>query len=285
MAIDHRSLPIGVFDSGVGGLTVLKQLRKHLPNEDFVYIGDTVNNPYGTKSNMEIQSLSSDIMTYMEHIPVKLVVVACNTITVVANSLLETTFETPIVGNSRGLKTAINLTKNKRIAVMATNATIVTHAHKNEASAIDESLYIHEEPCSTLANLIEAGHINDSLIYETLCVHIENIIRANVDTIILGCTHYPLVKETIVNILEQKYPKQVVNLIDPGYETMVVAKEYIESLDIVNPKKSIGVVEVCFTKLLDVTQNIVDKALVDKLIVAKEISIKEEKSDGSNYNF
>ena len=156
-----QQLPIGVFDSGVGGLSVLKVLQEQFPNEDFIYIGDNANNPVGNRSDDEITYLACHIAEALEKQPVKLMVIACNTFTVVALDAVRERVSVPVIGVSQGVKTAISQSKSKTIGIMATVATVNSHIHKHVALEVDHEVLVWEQPCPELAGLIEQGHLDD----------------------------------------------------------------------------------------------------------------------------
>lgn len=269
----QKDYPIGVFDSGVGGLTVLKQLKDLLPNESFVYLGDTKNNPYGPRDEEDIFNLSVEIVKYLQKKPVKMAVIACNTITVVAGDKLKEQSNIPIVGNSYGVESALKATNNKCVGVMATEATIKTHKHKNAILEASTSITVVEEACPTLASDIEEGIVYHPELKDTLIKHLGNLIRAGVDTIILGCTHYPFVEDILLEIVKEKFPNSKITFIDPGMETALNAKELLLETDLLASSKKSQEIEVLFTKVLDTTKIMVEEALSDRENNVQEILI------------
>lgn len=268
-----NNYPIGVFDSGVGGLTVLKQLQKLLPNESFVYLGDTKNNPYGPRTAENICELSQNIIDHLASVPVKMAVIACNTITVVAGDKLRQKTDMPIVGNSYGVNTALKLTKTNKIGVMATMATIGTHKHKNALEEANEAITAFEEPCPTLAGDIEEGIEYHPELKETLTGHLDNLLANDVDTIILGCTHYPFVENMLKEIVAEKYPSKVVNFVDPGLETAMNTKQALVDNSLLADENSVQVMDINFTKVLATTKVMVANALANQENEIKEIQI------------
>lgn len=269
----RNDCPIGVFDSGVGGLTVLKQLQKVLPNEKFIYLGDTKNNPYGPRTEREICELSNNIVEYLEQIPVKMAVIACNTITVVASDYLRGKVNIPIVGNSYGVKSALNACKNNCIGIMATEATINTHKHKNAIIEANPAIHVVEEACPTLAGDIEEGIIHHPELKETVSKHLENLISKGVDTIVLGCTHYPFIENILLEIVAENYPSSKISFIDPGMETALNTKLELENQGLLANGKEESTVEVLFTKVLDTTQEAVNAAVANEKSNVKEVLI------------
>lgn len=213
--------PIGVFDSGVGGLTVFSQLRKLLPEENIVYFGDTKRNPYGPRPETEIQSFVCEILAFMADNKVKLAVAACNTITVLLDKIPNRhPFE--IIGVSKGARTALKLTKNNCIGVIATEATIRSGKHVADITALRSDAKVFPKACPQFAPLAEAEQFDGNLLNQAAADYLTPLKEANVDVVILGCTHYPLLTPVISKIMGS------VQLFDPAEETALQVKEYLE---------------------------------------------------------
>ena len=165
--MERNRQPIGVFDSGVGGLTVVNKLRMLLPHENIIYVGDTKRNPYGSRTPEEIFSYTRDILRFMSEKEVKLVAIGCNTVTAVAYETVRKEVPYPLIGMSRGIRTAREISAKKKIAVFATDLTIANHSHKKMAAAIDPDIEIVEQACPALANLVERGVLSGEEIMET----------------------------------------------------------------------------------------------------------------------
>ncbi|WP_295195263.1 glutamate racemase [Veillonella sp.] len=262
---NHNQLPIGVFDSGIGGLTVLSVLRQMFPHEDFVYVGDNANNPVGNRPPEEISEIALNIGHFLDRVPVKMAVVACNTFSVVSLDALQKTFDFPVVGVCKGVHTAIDISPQKSIAVMATAATIHSHKHKEEALRYNENVKVFEQACPELAHLIEEGHLSDELITGLLRDYLAQSTSAGSDTIILGCTHFPFLK----SVMEQITGPEVV-YVDPSYETANEVKRILEAKDLVNPKRTAGTLDICFTKNIALA-----KRMTERLIPADAFTIRE----------
>lgn len=203
------NLPIGVFDSGIGGLTVVDELIKILPNEGIVYFGDTARVPYGNKSQETIKKFASQIVNFLIKKNVKLIVVACNTVSSNALDWLNEKYKIPIIGVIKpGVKKAYKSTKNKNIGIIGTKATIESRAYVYEIKKIDPTIKVYSKSCPLLVPLIEER--SDS---ELRKLAIENYLKElkqkNVDTLILGCTHYPIIKKEIQDVMGNN-----VNIID-----------------------------------------------------------------------
>lgn len=262
---NQQKLPIGVFDSGIGGLTVLSVLRTMFPHEDFIYVGDNANNPVGNRPNEEISHIAMRIGHFLDSVPVKMAIVACNTFSVVSLDLLQKTFTFPVVGVSKGVHTAIDISPQKSIAIMATTATINSHKHKEEALQFAPQVSVYEQACPELAHLIEAGHTNDEMITEIVKEYLADSTSRGADTIVLGCTHFPFLK----SLMEQITGPEVV-YVDPSYETAQEVKTLLEAQDLLNPKRTAGTLDICFTKDIDLA-----KRMTERLIPASKFSIRE----------
>ncbi|MEO2082544.1 MAG: glutamate racemase [Desulfurobacteriaceae bacterium] len=187
--------PIGVFDSGVGGLTVLKALRELLPGENLIYFGDTARVPYGTKSPSTIIRYSLENARLLESFGVKMVVVACNTSSAHALDILRREFDFPVVGVVRpGAKLAVALSKNGRIGVIGTEATVSSGAYRKAILSINPFATVFEKACPLFVPLIEEGWIEDEVTEIVAGRYLKELLSEGIDTLVLGCTHYPLIK-------------------------------------------------------------------------------------------
>lgn len=238
-----QQLPIGVFDSGVGGLSVLKVLQEQFPNEDFIYIGDNANNPVGNCSDDEITYLACRIAEALEKQPVKLMVIACNTFTVVALDAVRERVSVPVIGVSQGVKTAISQSKSKTIGIMATMATVNSHIHKHVALEVDHEVFVWEQPCPELAGLIEQGHLDDFFVRDVCTDYLEPLLSREIEVVVLGCTHFPFVQPLLEELTSGR-----IQFIDPAFETSELVRRRLESKDLFNPQESAGTVTLYFTK-------------------------------------
>lgn len=234
--------PIGVFDSGVGGLTVINKLRHLLPHEDIIYVGDTKRNPYGTRTQDEILTFTEQIIAFLERRQVKLIVFACNTATAVAYMKLKEKTKTLLLGMSRGIETARHISTENRIAVFATPLTIANHIHRDEAARLDPSLTIVEQPCASLASLIERGRLNTEEMRQAVTADTKPVLEAHVDTAIFGCTHYPFVQPLFEEICGDS-----IVFVDPAHETALQASAILKKEGLLNGQKERGRLRLCFT--------------------------------------
>ena len=189
--------PIGVFDSGLGGLTVLKALQKTLPEEDFVYVADNKYCPYGNRTPKEIRERSDAILKFFSSYPMKAVVVACNTATAAAIKELRDNYQLPIIGVEPGVKPACEITQTGQIGVLATAGTLKSEKYENLRNLHGKDVEVFEQGCEGLVQAIENEYPNFSETKKLLKVYLAPFKTQRVDTIVLGCTHYPLLEELI----------------------------------------------------------------------------------------
>ena len=216
--------PIGVFDSGVGGLTVAREIMRQLPNERIVYFGDTARVPYGSKSQETITKFSKQIVRFLQTQGVKAIVVACNSVSACALDELEKDVDIPIVDVVRpGAKTAIGATKNGRIGVIATEATVGSGIYSRYIKNNSPDATVLSKACPLLVPLVEEGLWEDPVTDEIAGRYLAGLIDVGIDTLILGCTHYPIIRSTIDRIMGDG-----VVLVNPAYETARELKELLQ---------------------------------------------------------
>ena len=206
---------IGVFDSGIGGLTVLHEIIEVLPRENTVYLGDTARSPYGTKSVDTVMRYSFENSEFLVEKGVKIVVVACNTSTAIALERLQKELALPVVGVIEpGIRRALTSTKNKKVGVIGTEATIQSGAYTRALKAADPSVEVYSRACPLFVPLVEEGWTDNQVVEMTVRVYLESLKQSGIDTLILGCTHYPLLKKSI-----RKFLGGGVRLVDSAEET------------------------------------------------------------------
>jgi len=197
-----NNLPIGIFDSGIGGLTVVRQMRRILPGEDLVYLGDTARVPYGTKSPETVVRFACEDAQFLVNEGVKAIVVACNTASAWALSALERAFSVPVFGVILpGVRLALKRTGNNRIGVIGTNATIRSQAYTNGILARNDEARVFARACPLLVPLVEEGWLNHSVTDSVLHVYLDPLLSRRIDTLVLGCTHYPLLKPSMRRVV------------------------------------------------------------------------------------
>ncbi|MDD5730826.1 MAG: glutamate racemase [Candidatus Omnitrophica bacterium] len=217
--------PIGVFDSGVGGLTVVKELIHQLPYEDIIYFGDTARVPYGIKSKETVIRFSIEDALFLLKEEVKFICVACNTVSSVALPVIKNHFKVPIVGVIvPGVREAVYATKNKRVGVIGTKGTIKSGAYENEIKHLDPSVKVTTAACPLFVPFVEEGWLSGKVVSEVVQAYLKPLKDAKVDTVILGCTHYPLLKPVI-----QKEMGSQVTLIDSAKQVAIEVKKILSS--------------------------------------------------------
>ena len=189
---------IGIFDSGVGGLTVLKEIIKALPHEDCIYLGDTARIPYGTKSPETVRRFAQKNTEFLVSLGIKYLVVACNTAASAGLDLISSMFEIPVSGVIEpGAGRAVKMTKNKRIGVIATRSTISSEAYQRTISQIAPDATIFVKACPLFVPLAEEGETEGEIARLVTEKYLDELIEKDIDTLVLGCTHYPLLKSVI----------------------------------------------------------------------------------------
>lgn len=229
----HRDAPIGVFDSGVGGLTVAREIMRQIPNERIIYFGDTARVPYGSKSQETVIRYSEQIVRFLRTFQVKTIVVACNTASACALDTLEKDIDIPIIDVIKpGAKTATEVTRNGRIGVIATEATINSQMYTKYITNLNSAVTIYEKACPLFVPLVEEGLWQDPVTDEIARRYLTELIDIDLDTLILGCTHYPLIRSTLGRIIGEK-----VTLVNPAYETAIELKQMLSEMDMLNDEE------------------------------------------------
>ena len=230
------SRPIGIFDSGVGGLTVVGKIQQILPNEDLVYFGDTARVPYGTKSKETITKFSVENVEFLMEHNVKLVIVACNTASSLSLDFLKRCFRVPVIGVIEpGAREAVSSTRNNRIGVIGTHATVSSGAYEKAIRKISPRYSVFTQACPLFVPLVEEGWTDKTVTKEIAGIYLKPIKEKSIDTLILGCTHYPILKV----ILGKVMGKDVV-LIDSAREIAKEAKNILDAGGLLNGSKAGG---------------------------------------------
>lgn len=228
----NPSSPIGVFDSGIGGLTVAREIIRQLPNEKIVYFGDTARVPYGGKSRETVIRYSKQIVRFLETKGVKAVVVACNTASAFALDELRGALDIPIIGVIRpGAKTAVEVTKTKRVGVIGTEGTIRSAIYTEVIHEFDREVNVMGKACPLFCPLVEEGWLHDTVTDEVAYRYLNEFKDRDIDTLIMGCTHYPLLRSTIMKTMGEG-----VTLVNPAYETALSLKRLLEEKGLASPE-------------------------------------------------
>ncbi len=228
--IMDKNAPIGVFDSGVGGLTVAREIMRQIPNERIVYFGDTARVPYGSKSKDNIIKFSRQIIRFLQTENVKAIVIACNTASALALDEMQQEFDLPILGVVKpGAKVAVETTANKRIGLIGTEANIRSGVYTRYIKSLDDEAKVFEKACPLFVPRVEEGWLHDDITLQVASRYLEELKEKDIDTLIMGCTHYPLIRSTIRKVMGDK-----VNLVNPAYETAIELKNLLERDNLAN---------------------------------------------------
>lgn len=221
---------IGVFDSGIGGLTVVREIMKLLPNERIVYFGDTARVPYGGKSEETIKKFAIEDANFLIRYEIKMMVVACNTVSATSMDLLKNNFNLPLIGVIEpGARSAVKSTKNGKIGVIGTESTIRSTAYEKAIRRLKENVEIYARSCPLFVPLVEEGWIDEHSTFLIAEKYLDPLRRCGIDTLLLGCTHYPLLKQVISRVMGKS-----VKLIDSAEETAIEVKQTLENLNMLS---------------------------------------------------
>ena len=232
MGIDvKKTAPIGVFDSGVGGLTVAREIMRNLPNEDIVYFGDTARVPYGSKSKDNIIRYSRQIIHFLQTKGVKAIVIACNTASALALETVKEEIDIPILGVVEpGARAALAMTQTKHIGVIGTEATVRSSMYEKIIQGIDPEVSVLAKACPLFVPLVEEGFKKHSVTDDIIDYYLASFKDSDIDALILGCTHYPLLRSKIRDYVGEK-----ITLVNPAYETAMDLKTMLKKNDMENP--------------------------------------------------
>lgn len=226
----NNSKSIGIFDSGIGGLTVTKEIIKRIPNENFIYLGDTARVPYGTKSKITVIKYAESNTWFLISKGIKLLVVACNTASAYSLDTLKEKFKLPIVGVIKpGAKKAVSITKKGNIGVIGTPSTIKSNAYINSIKEINPDIEVFSKACPLFVPFAEEGWTKGDIIIQVAKKYLLPLKKNNIDVLILGCTHYPLLKNAIRKVMGDD-----IELVDSAEETAKEISRYIANNKIEN---------------------------------------------------
>lgn len=223
--------PIGIFDSGLGGLTVMREIEKMLPGENLIYFGDTARVPYGSKSKDAILRFSTENILFLLRKKVKLVVIACNTSSSLALDYLKRIFSIPIIGViDAGVEKALRVSGGKRIGIIGTKSTIASKSYQRKLMRRDKHVVLYAQACPLFVPLVEEGLLKGSIVDSIVALYL-NELKDKIDTLILGCTHYPLLKKTISGHLRD------VCLVDSAREVAHQTRLLLQQNGLLNPHR------------------------------------------------
>jgi glutamate racemase len=228
--VDNSLLPVGIFDSGIGGLTVLKELLGVLPREDTIYLGDTARVPYGIRSAETVTRYSFENTKFLVAKGIKVLVIACNTVSSVSLDAIKGSLSIPVIGVIEpGAKAAVSATRNGKIGVIGTDATIRSGAYAKAIRTLDQSIQVSSLACPLFVPLVEEGWTEGDIAELTAQQYLKQFSGREIDTLVLGCTHYPLLKDVLYKVMGDG-----VRLIDSAIETAREVRETLESLSLLN---------------------------------------------------
>ena len=223
----NKQLPIGIFDSGLGGLTVLQQLKKQLPREKFIYFGDTANVPYGNKSPKVIIQYCLKIIKFFEQKGVKLIIVGCNTASSVALQTIKQHTTLPVLDVIKPcVEKAIEATNNNKIGIKGTQTTIQSKSYQKQITLLDSNIKVYTKACPLFVPIIEEGLFHHDIAHQIILLYLLKFTQNKHDTLILGCTHYPLLKQII-----SKHVKSS-TIIDSSITTALHVSKYLQSYNL-----------------------------------------------------
>lgn len=227
---------IGIFDSGIGGLTVMREIMKILPQEDLIYLGDTARVPYGIRSRETVRRYAVENATFLLEQNIKLIVVACNTVSAVGIDAIRDITDVPVVGVLKpGAKAAVKSTENKRIGVIGTEATIQSSAYLREIKSLNTEVDVLTKACPLFVPLVEEGWLDGEIVEAIINVYLNELKQSGIDTLVLGCTHYPLLKKVIQHVVGPR-----VRLIDSAVETARAVLELLKQRGLLKKNSSQG---------------------------------------------
>ncbi len=274
MSIDKdwgQEAPVGVFDSGVGGLTVAREIMRQLPEENIVYFGDTARVPYGSKSQDNIIRFSRQIIHFLQSKKVKAIVIACNTASALALDTVKDEIDIPIIGVIvPGARAALKETKNGKIGVVGTEATIKSETYTKVIRSMNPEAQVKGKACPLFVPLVEEGFAKHRITEEVIDIYISEFKDTDIDTMILGCTHYPLLRSRIMAYLGEK-----VHIVNPAYETAMELKDILETSGIANHSGKAASYEFYVSDAAEKFTKLANTILPYDVATTKKINIEE----------
>jgi glutamate racemase len=266
-----RTNPIGFFDSGIGGLTVVKAVSQLLPNENIVYFGDTARVPYGSKSNDTVVEYSIQAANFLLRKNIKLLVVACNTASSVALKDLKRFLTIPVIGMIEpGSKMALRESRNGKVGVIGTNATINNKAYSQELKKLNPKLKVYEKACPLFVPIAEEGWIDHKATELIAKEYLTELKSKKIDSLVLGCTHYPILKNVIQNIMGKS-----VKLVDSGTPAARLVEEYLNGRGLRNISNQIGKKEFYVSDIPTKFREIAERFLGKKITHLHKVELDE----------
>lgn len=261
--------PIGVFDSGIGGLTVIKELTWLMPQEHYIYFGDTARAPYGSRPPAQILDFMHQILRFFAANKVKMAVFACNTMTALGLEGARRQYPFPLVGMNTGARVALKTTRNKHVGIIATQATVASGKHGKALKVIDPNVIVYPQACPKFVPFVERGELDGERLEAAANEYLAPLREAEVDTLILGCTHYPFISPLIRRVIGQG-----VELVDPACETALDARHCLTKHGCqAGPGR--GTVRLCFSGGLDCAERLADSVIGDRLPEFEQVDLQD----------
>lgn len=268
---EKETAPIGVFDSGVGGLTVVREITRQLPGENIVYFGDTARVPYGSKSKDNIIRFSRQIIRFLQTKQVKAIVIACNTASALALDVVRSEFDVPIIGVVvPGARAAVEATKNLHVGVVGTDATVRSKVYTKNITDMNPEISVIEKACPLFVPLVEEGFKDHNVTEEIIDYYLNPLKSSEIDTMILGCTHYPLLRSKI-----REYMGDKIQIVNPAYETAMDLKHILEEQDMVNKQSEQGYCEFYVSDAADKFTQFANSVMPYDISTTKVINIEK----------
>lgn len=270
-SISNSTAPVGVFDSGVGGLTVAREIMRQLPCENIVYFGDTARVPYGSKSKNNIIRFSEQIIRFLKTKGVKAIVIACNTASALALEAVQEETDIPILGViAPGARAAVQATENGIIGVAGTEATIRSEMYTKVIKEMNPEAVVIGKPCPLFVPLVEEGFAKHKITEEVIDIYLSEMRRTEIDTMILGCTHYPLLRSRIMAYFGEK-----VHIVNPAYETAMDLKKILNERGIANESGEAASYEFYVSDAAEKFTRLANTILSYDLAATKLVNIEE----------
>lgn len=274
MSIDNfvrSEAPVGVFDSGVGGLTVAREIMRQLPQENIVYFGDTARVPYGSKSQDNIIRFSRQIINFLKTKEVKAIVIACNTASALALDTVKNEIDIPIIGVIEpGARAAVRETRNAKIGVVGTEATINSETYTKVIKRLNPDAEVVGKSCPLFVPLVEEGFAKHKITEEVIDIYLSEFKKTDIDTMILGCTHYPLLRSRIMAYLGEQ-----VHIVNPAYETAIDLKGILERNGTANHSDRSATYEFYVSDAAEKFTKLANTILPYDVATTKKINIEE----------
>jgi glutamate racemase len=268
----NKDMPIGIFDSGIGGLTVLKEIISRLPGESTVYLGDTARVPYGSRSAETVTRYSFENTRFLFSRGIKILVIACNTASSISLEAVRKSVSLPVVGVIEpGARAAVSATRKRKIGVIGTYATIRSNSYTKAIKAIDNSIEVFSLPCPLFVPLVEEGWTEGAVAELTAETYLKDMRNEGIDTLVLGCTHYPLLKKVIARIMGDQ-----VKLIDSAIETAFAIKKILSDMSLLREDQGACVREYYVTDSPDKFVAVGERFLGSPIDLIKTIELASE---------